>query len=89
MYLDYWNLQKAPFDNVPDPSMYTDCHESMEKVISETIFGIKEADEDFAVIIGTVGSGKTLAIKVIMDALEPDKYLPVLITSPAIPFASC
>jgi len=87
MYLDYWNLQKAPFDNVPDPSMYTECHESMEKVISETIFGIKEADEDFAVIIGTVGSGKTLAIKVIMDALEPDKYLPVLITSPAIPFA--
>ncbi len=87
MYLDYWNLQKAPFDNVPDPSMYADCHESMEKVIAETVFGIKQADEDFVVIIGAVGSGKTLALKVIMDSLETDKYKPVLITSPSIPFA--
>jgi type II secretory pathway predicted ATPase ExeA len=87
MYLDYWNLQKAPFDNVPDSSMYADCHESMEKVIAETIFGIKQADEDFVVIIGAVGSGKTLALKVIIDSLETDKYKPVLITSPSIPFA--
>jgi general secretion pathway protein A len=87
MYLDYWNLQKAPFDNVPDPSMYADCHESMEKVIAETIFGIKEADEDFAVIIGAVGAGKTLALKVIMGALAPEKYNSVLITNPGMSFA--
>lgn len=86
MYCDYWNLIKAPFDNVPDPSMYADCHASMEKVISETIFAIKEADEDFAVIIGEVGSGKTLAIRMIIDSLEPDKYKCVVITNPGIPF---
>ncbi len=86
MYCEYWNLNKAPFDNVPDPSMYADCHASMEKVISETIFAIKEADEDFAVIIGAVGSGKTLALKLIIDSLEPDKYKSVVITNPGIPF---
>ncbi len=86
MYCEYWNLQKAPFDNVPDPSMYADCHSSMEKVIPETIFAIKEADESFAVIIGTAGSGKTLSLRMIIDSLEPDKYKIVIITNPGIPF---
>ncbi|MRR15796.1 MAG: hypothetical protein EG826_05000 [Deltaproteobacteria bacterium] len=86
MYCEYWNLQKAPFDNVPDPSMYTDCHSSMEKVIPETIFAIKEADESFAVIIGTAGSGKTLSLRMIIDSLEPDKYKVVIITNPGISF---
>lgn len=86
MYCEYWNLNKAPFDNVPDPSMYADCHESMEKVISETIFAIKEADEDFVVIIGAVGSGKTLALKMIIDSLEPHQYKSVVIKNPGIPF---
>lgn len=86
MYCEYWNLQKAPFDNVPDPAMYTDCHSSMEKVIPETIFAIKEADESFAVIIGTAGSGKTLSLRIIIDSLEPDKYKVVIITNPGISF---
>lgn len=86
MYCEYWNLNKAPFDNVPDPSMYADCHVSMKKVISETIFAIKEAHEDFAVIIGSVGSGKTLALRMIIDSLEPDKYKVVIVTNPGIPF---
>ena len=86
MYCEYWNLQKAPFDNVPDPSMYTDCHSSMEKVIPETIFAIKEADESFAVIIGAAGSGKTLSLRMIIDSLEPDKYKIVIITNPGISF---
>ncbi len=86
MYCEYWNLQKAPFDNVPDPSMYTDCHSSMEKVIPETIFAIKEADESFAVIIGAAGSGKTLSLRMIIDSLEPDKYKVVIITNPGISF---
>jgi type II secretory pathway predicted ATPase ExeA len=86
MYCDYWNLHKAPFDNVPDPSMYVDCHVSMENVISETIFAIKEANEAFAVIIGDVGLGKTLSLRIIMDSLDPDKYKMVLITNPSISF---
>ena len=86
MYCEYWNLNKAPFDNVPDPSMYADCHISMENVISETIFSIKEANEAFAVIIGAAGLGKTLALRIIIDSLEPDKYKVVIITNPGISF---
>lgn len=86
MYCEYWNLHKAPFDNVPDPSMYADCHISMENVISETIFAIKEANEAFAVIIGGVGLGKTLSLRIIIDSLEPNKYKIVIITNPDISF---
>ncbi|MCX5848223.1 MAG: AAA family ATPase [Deltaproteobacteria bacterium] len=86
MYCDYWNLNKSPFDNVPDSSMYVDCHVSMENVISETIFAIKEGNECFAVIVGEVGLGKTLSLRIIIDSLEPEKYKVALITNPALSF---
>lgn len=86
MYCEYWNLYKPPFDNVPDSSMYVDCHESMEDVISETIFAIKEGNECFAVIVGDVGLGKTLSLRIIIDSLEPEKYKVALITNPALSF---
>jgi type II secretory pathway predicted ATPase ExeA len=86
MYCEYWKLNKPPFDNVPDPSMYVDCHASMENVISETIFAIKEANECFAVIIGEVGLGKTLSLRIIIDSLESGKYKIALITNPSISF---
>ena len=86
MYCDYWNLTKPPFDNVPDASMYVDCHESMENVISETLFAIKEGNECLTVIVGEVGLGKTLSLRVIIDSLEPEKYKVALITNPALSF---
>jgi general secretion pathway protein A len=86
MYCEYWNFHKAPFDNVPDPSMYADCNLSMENVIVETIFAIKEANESFAVIIGAAGLGKTLALRMIIDSLERNKYKTVIITNPGISF---
>jgi hypothetical protein len=45
MYYEYWGLKKPAFDNVPDPSMYVDCHTSMENAIAETLFAIEEGDE--------------------------------------------
>ena len=86
MYSEYWNLTKPPFDNVPDASMYVDCHESMENVIAETIYAIKEGNECLAVIVGEVGLGKTLSLRVIIDSLEPEKYKVALITNPALSF---
>jgi general secretion pathway protein A len=86
MYSDYWGLIKPPFDNVPDASMYVDCHESMENVIAETIYAIKEGNECLTVIVGEVGLGKTLSVRVIIDSLEPERYKVALITNPALSF---
>lgn len=86
MYFEYWQLQKPPFDNVPDPSMYAECHTSMENAIAETLFAIEEGNECLAVIIGDVGLGKTLSLRIIIDSLSPEKYQIALITNPSISF---
>ncbi|MHB8909277.1 MAG: ExeA family protein [Syntrophales bacterium] len=85
-YYEYWGLNRAPFDNVPDPSMYVDCHASMESAVAETLFAIEEGDECIAVIVGDVGLGKTLTIRLVIDLLEQEKYKIALITNPGITF---
>ena len=86
MYYNYWKLQKPPFDNVPDPAMYVDCHASLENAIAETLFAIEEGNECLAVIVGEVGLGKTLSIRMIIDSLSQDKYRIAMITNPGISF---
>ena len=86
MYYEYWGLQKPPFDNVPDPSMYVDCHPSMESALAESLFAIEEGNECLAVIIGDVGLGKTLSLRMIIDNLDQEKYKIALVTNPSISF---
>lgn len=86
MYYQYWGLHKPAFDNVPDPSMYVDCHASMENAIAETLFAIEEGDECIAVIVGDVGLGKTMSIRMIIDSLDQERYRIALITNPGISF---
>ena len=86
MYYEYWGLKKAPFDNVPDPSMYADCHASMESAIAETLFAIEEGEDCVAVIVGEVGLGKTMSIRMVLDSLDQVKYKIALITNPELTF---
>ncbi len=86
MYYEYWGMTKPPFDNVPDPTMYVDCHTSMESAIAETLFAIEEGNECVAVIVGDVGLGKTLSLRIIIDSLEQEKYRIALITNPDMTF---
>jgi general secretion pathway protein A len=86
MYYEYWGLQKPPFDNVPDPTMYSDSHSSMENAIAETLFAINEGNECIAVIVGDVGLGKTLSLRIIIDSLDVDKYKIALVANPDMSF---
>ena len=86
MYYKYWGLQKPPFDNVPDPTMYSDSHSSMENAIAETLFAIDEGNECIAVIVGDVGLGKTLSLRIIIDSLDLDKYKIALVANPDMSF---
>jgi type II secretory pathway predicted ATPase ExeA len=85
-YCRYWNLHKPPFDNVPDPSMYVDAHESVENTIAETIFAIDEGNECIAVIVGDIGLGKTLSLRMILDSINQEKYRIAFITNPDMSF---
>jgi type II secretory pathway predicted ATPase ExeA len=85
-YYTYWGLAKPPFDNVPDPEMYFDLHRSVENAVSETLFAIEEGNECLAVIVGDVGLGKTMTLRVILDSLEQEKYLIAFVTNPDMTF---
>jgi type II secretory pathway predicted ATPase ExeA len=69
-YYTHWGLIKPPFDNVPDPEMYFDLHRSVDDAASETMFAIEEGNECLAVIVGDVGLGKTMTLRVILDSIE-------------------
>jgi type II secretory pathway predicted ATPase ExeA len=86
MYYEYWGLNKPPFDNVPDPSMYVESHSSVETAVAETLFAIEEGNECVAVIVGDVGSGKTLSLRLILDSLNQDSYRIAMVTNPDMSF---
>ena len=86
MYQQYWGLNEAPFDNVPDPGMYFRMHASFENAIAELLFAIEEGNECLALLIGDVGLGKTMALRVVLDKLEHDNYRIAFVTNPDLTF---
>ncbi len=86
MYYKYWSLDTAPFDNVPDPKMYCNLNPSIEDAISEIIFAIAEGNDCLAVMVGDIGTGKTLALRVIMDELPTERFDLVFVTNPDMTF---
>ena len=86
MYTDFWGLKKPPFDNVPDPTMYVDSHVSVENTIAETLFAIEEGNECLTVIVGDVGLGKTMSLRMILDSLDHEKYKIAFVTNPDMSF---
>jgi general secretion pathway protein A len=85
-YYTYWGLSKSSFDNVPDPEMYFDLNRSVDNAVSETMFAIEEGNECLAVIVGDVGLGKTMTLRVILDSLEQEKYRVAFVTNPDMTF---
>ena len=61
-------------------------HTSVENKIAEILFAIEEGNECIAVIVGDVGSGKTLFLRLILDSLQPDRYRIAFITNPSMSF---
>ncbi len=86
MYQDYWGLKKHPFNNVPDPEMYFDMHQTVDSTVSELLFAIQEGDEVLAVVVGPVGSGKTMSLRIVLDSLDHDKYRIAFVTNPDMTF---
>ena len=86
MYYEYWDFEKPPFDNVPDPSMYVGSHGSVETAIKDTVFAIEGGNECISVIVGDAGMGKTMTLRMILDTLDQEKYRIAFITNPDMSF---
>jgi general secretion pathway protein A len=86
VYLNYWRLKKPPFDDVPDPDMYFDMHQSLDEAESTLLCAIEEADECLCVVTGNLGVGKTLCLRVVLNSLDPANYQTAFIANPDMPF---
>ncbi len=82
MHLEYWGLKKQPFNNVPDPEMYFDRHQSVGTAVREVRCAIDEGDAVLAVVIGPAGAGKTMSIRIVLDSIDKSKYNIAFVTNP-------
>ena len=86
MYEEFWGFSRSPFDNVPDPGMYFKMHSSAERTVSELLFAVEEGNECMAVVVGEVGLGKTMVLRIVLDGLDPEKYRIAFVTNPDLTF---
>jgi type II secretory pathway predicted ATPase ExeA len=54
--------------------------------MSEILFAIEEGNECLALIIGDVGIGKTMTLRVVLDSLEQEYYHIAFIANPDMTF---
>jgi general secretion pathway protein A len=78
-HLEFFGLQEDPFRMTPDRNYYfpTKGHAALREVIR---YGLDQG-EGFIIIIGEIGTGKTLMLRLMMDDL-PERFETALILSP-------
>jgi general secretion pathway protein A len=82
MYLEYWGLQRYPFENVPDPKFmfYSSEH---EEALSRILYGL-DRNKGAILLTGEVGCGKTMLSRVLIQQLSNDKFDIGLIANPSL-----
>ena len=82
MYLEHWNLNLTPFENVPSPAFFypSSMHEEALERMAYTVLQGKGA----AMISGGVGCGKTTISRILMERLSKANYKVVAMSNPAL-----
>lgn len=77
MYLEHFNLERRPFDQLPDPD-FLYLTKQHDEALARMQFAIA-IDDSFTIITGEVGSGKTTLVRKLLSDLA-DECTPVFIT---------
>ena len=82
MYREFWNLNRYPFDNTPDPEFfyYSPAH---HEAVDRLSYGIRER-KGAVVLTGDVGCGKTLISRKVIRELPGDGYDVAVIVNPSL-----
>jgi len=81
MYLDYWGLKIAPFENVPSDTLFRSPQH--EEALVRLLYA-SEHRKGVAMLTGSVGSGKTTVAKAFLRQLTPEKYDFQILFNPAL-----
>jgi general secretion pathway protein A len=82
MYLQHWNLNLLPFENVPNPAFFypSPTHEeALERMKYAVLYG-----KGAAMITGAVGCGKTILSRALTKRLEKAHYHVASMTNPLL-----
>jgi len=82
MYLEYWGLQKFPFENVPDPEFmyYSSEH---EEALARLVYAVKR-NKGAVLLTGEIGCGKTTLSRVFIQQLANSEYDIGLLINPSL-----
>jgi len=82
MYLEYWGLQKFPFENAPDPEFmyYSSEH---EEALIRLVYAVKR-HKGAVLLSGELGSGKTMLSRVFIQQLPDSEFDIGLMTNPSL-----
>jgi general secretion pathway protein A len=80
MYLQYWQFNEYPFENVPDPRFFY-LSKSHEEALSRLLYAIRMR-KGAAMVSGDIGCGKTTLAKVCLQELSADEFDIGLIINP-------
>jgi type II secretory pathway predicted ATPase ExeA len=84
-YLDFWKLNRPPFDAGPDPAFFFESRAHGEALARLSYFTADRA-MGLAAITGEIGAGKTLTLQVLASRLPPDAYRMITVfTAPETP----
>ena len=82
MYRKFYGLTRNPFELSPDPSFFysTDRHNEALAVLAHGVLGRK----GFVVVTGEVGTGKTLLVRCLLDALTSNQVAFAYVYNPML-----
>ena len=86
MYLDFYQLKKAPFHITPDPD-FLFLSPSHKAALGSIIYGIEER-QGFVAIIGEVGLGKTTILRSYLERIDQHQLKTLYVFNANISFRS-
>ena len=86
MYLDFYQLKKAPFHITPDPD-FLFLSPSHKAALGSIIYGIEER-QGFVAIIGEVGLGKTTILRSYLERIDQHQLKTIYVFNANISFRS-
>jgi general secretion pathway protein A len=82
MYLEHWDLKKAPFGNVPSSEIFYPSAQH-EEALRRLLYAIQYR-KGVAMLTGEVGCGKTTVTKALKNHLNKDLFQLKTISNPAL-----
>lgn len=82
MYLEYWGLQRFPFENAPDPGFmyYSSEH---EEALIRLVYAVRR-NKGAVLLSGEIGCGKTMLSRVFIQQLPDSEFDIGLMTNPSL-----